>query len=230
MICLAFLQLSSRLSTTTAVACCRPPLALLHDDRFGHLLVYRRAHPYIHSPRSSIAASGRCVRCVLLTGMLATRDEHAQTINFVSLALPPHPFPRCPSRAARPVLVPFLSCLHSNGGADMLAKKYQGMMAPQPRPGHSLTLTTNLDNPTVAPEQLLKRYTSVLYCCTKNRVKQNLRLIGCSNMKRVCSFFLCVYVLCDGASLGLVGGCGGVRRHVLIHRSVVVAGKGGLYI
>lgn len=53
--------------------------------------------------------------------------------------------------------LPVNICLNSNGGADMLATKYQGMVAPQPRAGHSLTLTTDLDNPTVAPEQLLKR-------------------------------------------------------------------------
>jgi len=39
----------------------------------------------------------------------------------------------------------------------MLATKYQGMVAPQPRPGHSLTLTTDLDSPAIPPEQLLKR-------------------------------------------------------------------------
>ncbi|CAN0100923.1 unnamed protein product [Pylaiella littoralis] len=51
--------------------------------------------------------------------------------------------------------------IYSNGGADMLATKYKGMVAAQPRPGHSLTLTTDLDNPTVAPEQLLKSLTEM---------------------------------------------------------------------
>eukprot|EP00903_Cladosiphon_okamuranus_P010671 g10088.t1 len=51
--------------------------------------------------------------------------------------------------------------LSSNGGAEMLATKYTGMVAPQPRPGHSLTLTTDLDNPAVPPEQLLKSLTEL---------------------------------------------------------------------
>eukprot|EP00752_Nemacystus_decipiens_P002779 g2596.t1 len=51
--------------------------------------------------------------------------------------------------------------ISSNGGADMLATKYTGMVAPQTRPGHSLTLTMDLDNPTVPPEQLLKSLTEL---------------------------------------------------------------------
>ncbi|CAM9155071.1 unnamed protein product [Ectocarpus sp. 6 AP-2014] len=51
--------------------------------------------------------------------------------------------------------------ISSNGGSEMLAAKYQGMVSPQVRPGHNLTITTNLDSPTVPAEQLLKSLTEL---------------------------------------------------------------------
>lgn len=48
--------------------------------------------------------------------------------------------------------------LCSNGGSDLLAVAYPGMVSPETRPGHSLTLTVDVENPPMAPEELLKRY------------------------------------------------------------------------
>lgn len=39
----------------------------------------------------------------------------------------------------------------------MLASKYSGMVSSEIRPGHSLTLKVDLDNPSKSPEELLKR-------------------------------------------------------------------------
>lgn len=51
--------------------------------------------------------------------------------------------------------------ISSNGAADMLSNRYKGMVAPETRPGHNLTLTVDLDNPTMAPDQLLKSLTEL---------------------------------------------------------------------
>ena len=46
----------------------------------------------------------------------------------------------------------------------MLSNRYKGMVAPETRPGHNLTLTIDLDNPTMAPDQLLKRWAEMVVC------------------------------------------------------------------
>lgn len=45
----------------------------------------------------------------------------------------------------------------SNGGSEMLATNYKGMVVPQTRPGHNMTIIADLENLNVPAEQLLKR-------------------------------------------------------------------------
>lgn len=62
-----------------------------------------------------------------------------------------------PLSPSRPSLsFPFCGTF-SNGGSDVLATKYAGMVAPQARPGHNVTIVAELENPSVPAEQLLKR-------------------------------------------------------------------------
>ncbi|CAM9677470.1 unnamed protein product [Ascophyllum nodosum] len=51
--------------------------------------------------------------------------------------------------------------LLANGGSEVLERVYKGMVARDTRPGRSLTLTVDLDNPTVPPDQLLKSLTEL---------------------------------------------------------------------